>query len=129
MINNDKIIHHINDVREEINIQFSGEICEIYNFAAVHREPGHSDYEYFETNLLGAENICKWAENVNCKKLIFTSSISPYGVSEMIKDESSIPIPITAYGSSKLAAEKIHCTWQAKSNQNQSNSKQNLIKI
>lgn len=119
MIDNEKIIHHVNDVREEINIQLSGEICEIYNFAAVHREPGHIDFEYFETNLLGAENICKWAENVNCKKLIFTSSISPYGVSEMIKDESSIPIPITAYGSSKLAAEKIHCAWQAKSNQNQ----------
>jgi GlcNAc-P-P-Und epimerase len=119
MINNDKIIHHIHDVREKINIQLSGDICEIYNFAAVHREPGHIDFEYYETNLLGAENVCKWAEDVNCKKLIFTSSISPYGVSELSKDENSIPIPVTAYGSSKLAAEKIHCIWQAKSSENQ----------
>ena len=34
----------------------------IANFAAVHREPGHEDYEYFECNLLGAENVCDWAE-------------------------------------------------------------------
>lgn len=86
----------------------------IANFAAIHREPGHEDYEYFETNLLGAENVCKFANVIGCDNLIFTSSISPYGVSESVKDESTLPIPVTAYGSSKLAAEKIHQIWQAK---------------
>ena len=27
----------------------------IFNFAAVHRTPGHPDYAYFETNVLGAD--------------------------------------------------------------------------
>ncbi|MCF6179447.1 MAG: NAD(P)-dependent oxidoreductase [Geopsychrobacter sp.] len=84
----------------------------IVNFAAVHREPGHQDHEYFETNLSGAENVCHWAEQVACNKIIFTSSISPYGVSAHEKDETTIPVPVTAYGSSKLVAEKIHQTWQ-----------------
>ena len=30
----------------------------IFNFAAVHRTPGHPNYEYFETNIRGAEHIC-----------------------------------------------------------------------
>lgn len=86
----------------------------IANFAAIHREPGHQDFEYYETNLLGADNICQWAEKVGCNKIIFTSSISPYGPSEEAKNEQSLPVPTTAYGGSKLAAEKIHQIWQAR---------------
>jgi nucleoside-diphosphate-sugar epimerase len=45
--------------------------------------------------------------------MVFTSSISPYGPSDERKTETSLPIPETPYGSSKLAAEKIHMGWQA----------------
>ena len=90
----------------------------IANFAAIHREPGHEDVEYYKTNLLGAENVCAWAETVGCKNIIFTSSISPYGPSEEVKDEHSLPSPLTAYGGSKLAAEKIHQIWQARDDAN-----------
>lgn len=99
------------DVRKEIEIEVS-DIAVIANFAAVHREPGHEDWEYFETNLKGAENVCKWAEKAGCENIVFTSSISPYGPTESIKNEESLPVPQTAYGSSKLAAEKIHIGWQ-----------------
>ena len=34
----------------------------IFNFAAVHREPGHEREEYFDTNLAGAKNVCAFAE-------------------------------------------------------------------
>lgn len=103
------------DVRQPIGrMGIHGEISLVANFAAIHREPGHQDREYFETNLLGAENVCKFADQVGCPNIIFTSSISPYGVSEPVKDESTLPIPVTAYGSSKLVAEKIHQLWQAK---------------
>ncbi len=104
------------DVRKSIHFvpEQNSEIVLIANFAAIHREPGHLDSEYFETNLLGAENVSKFAEQVGCQNIIFTSSISPYGVSESIKDELTSPIPVTAYGSSKLLAEKIHQIWQVK---------------
>ena len=103
------------DVRRPIpSLAVEGSVVLVANFAAIHREPGHEDCEYFETNILGAENVCNFADVIGCKSIIFTSSISPYGVSESIKDESTLPIPVTAYGSSKLVAEKIHQIWQAK---------------
>ncbi|MFT4248555.1 MAG: NAD(P)-dependent oxidoreductase [Pseudomonas sp.] len=102
------------DVRGPITWRPSEKVGFIANFAAVHREPGHEDWEYFDTNLKGAENVTAWAEQVNCNYIAFTSSISPYGVSEEIKDESTLPVPVSAYGASKLAAEKIHQIWQAR---------------
>lgn len=101
------------DVRNEIGFTLHDDAQLIVNFAAVHREPGHEAGEYYETNLLGAENVCAWADKVGCQKIIFTSSIAPYGPSEATRDESSLPVPATAYGGSKLAAEKIHQIWQA----------------
>jgi nucleoside-diphosphate-sugar epimerase len=103
------------DVRYRIEEFCPAEVVSlIANFAAIHREPGHEDREYYETNMLGAENVVAWAEKVDCNQIIFTSSISPYGVSEDVKDELSLPIPTTAYGSSKLVAENIHRIWQAR---------------
>jgi nucleoside-diphosphate-sugar epimerase len=112
----EKLIYLKGDVRLDVPVSSfrDVEVSLIANFSAIHREPGHEDFEYFETNLVGAEKICNFAERVDCKNIIFTSSISPYGVSESIKDESTLPIPVTAYGSSKLVAEKIHQIWQAK---------------
>ncbi|WP_261997483.1 NAD(P)-dependent oxidoreductase [Stenotrophomonas sp. Ste96] len=101
------------DVREKIEFSPPEPVFLTANFAAVHREPGHLSAEYFETNLRGAENVCDWATRIECENLIFTSSISPYGVSELTKDETTLPVPVTAYGASKLVAEKIHNTWQA----------------
>jgi len=84
----------------------------IFNFAAVHRTPGHEDHEYFETNIRGAENVCAFAEKWGIKKMVFTSSIAPYGAAEELKEETTLPTPNTPYGISKLVAEKIHQAWQ-----------------
>jgi nucleoside-diphosphate-sugar epimerase len=101
-------------VKDEIK-SFEGDdnISLILNLAAIHREPGHFDWEYYETNLKGATNITKWADKIGCKDIIFASSISPYGLSEDIRDENSLTVPTSAYGGSKLVAEKIHQIWQS----------------
>jgi GlcNAc-P-P-Und epimerase len=101
------------DVRQPINWIPRETVGLIANFSAVHREPGHKNYEYYETNLMGAENVCRWAEKVKCDRVIFSSSIAPYGLSDDVLDEFSLPVPTTAYGGSKLVAEKIHQIWQA----------------
>jgi len=101
------------DVREAIAWRPLESVQFIANFAAVHREPGHDDREYFETNLYGAKNVVAWASELDCPNIVFTSSISPYGISEEVKDESTLTVPVTAYGSSKLVAEHIHRAWQA----------------
>jgi nucleoside-diphosphate-sugar epimerase len=107
-------IHYVHvDVRNKIDQSLLPKsVMLIANFAAVHREPGHENDEYYETNLYGAENVCAFADKVGCKKIIFTSSIAPYGPSETPKDERSLTAPTTAYGGSKLAAEKIHQIWR-----------------
>jgi GlcNAc-P-P-Und epimerase len=84
----------------------------IFNFAAVHRTPGHEDSDYFETNIRGAENVVDFAEKYGIKKIVFTSSIAPYGAAEQLKEETTLPTPNTAYGISKLVAEDIHKIWQ-----------------
>lgn len=101
------------DVRKPIvSKDLPTECSLVVNLAAVHREPGHEAYEYFETNLKGADEVCKWAEEIECERIIFTSSIAPYGPTELAKDEESLPTPVTAYGASKLVAEKTHIIWQ-----------------
>lgn len=101
-------------VKNEI-IDFDGDdnISLIINLAAIHREPGHKNWEYYETNLNGATNITSWADKIGCDHIIFSSSISPYGLSEDLRDENSLTVPTSPYGGSKLVAEKIHQIWQS----------------
>lgn len=87
----------------------------IFNFAAIHRTPGHPDRDYFETNVRGAENVCDFAEKYGIRKVVFTSSIAPYGAAEELKEETTLPTPNTAYGISKYVAEKVHIAWKAAS--------------
>ncbi len=83
----------------------------IFNFAAVHREPGHAPAEYFDTNLAGARNVCAAAEAMGCANVLFTSSISVYGPTTGATSENSPTYPKTPYGISKLCAEFIHEGW------------------
>jgi len=101
------------DVRQPLPLDALPHADMIFNLAAVHREPGHLAAEYYETNLSGAEHVCAYAAAVDCARIVFTSSISPYGTTEDRKDETSIPVPETPYGGSKLVAEKIHMAWRA----------------
>jgi nucleoside-diphosphate-sugar epimerase len=84
----------------------------MFNFAAVHREPGHAREEYFDTNLAGAKNVCAFAEQSGCQNIVFTSSIAVYGSLDKPKSETSLPYPTTPYGISKLCAELIHKGWR-----------------
>ncbi len=103
------------DVRQPlIHPDLPAQVDLIVNLAAVHREPGHKPEEYFATNIPGAENVCAWAEKIDCDRILFTSSIAVYGGNNEVKDEDSLTMPLTPYGISKLTAEKIHIAWQAK---------------
>lgn len=111
-----KVTYIYCDVRKPIHLEevTVTEDDVIFNFAAVHRTPGHSDHEYFETNILGTENVTAFAEKYGIRRIVFTSSIAPYGAAENLKEEITVPTPNTPYGISKLVAEKIHTIWQAK---------------
>lgn len=103
------------DVRDLSGLNSEGPIKAIYNLAAVHTTPGHPDHEYYETNVAGAAEVTAFARRCNVREIIFTSSISVYGPGEDAKTEQTPPAPVSAYGRSKLLAEKIHRTWQEES--------------
>ncbi|MAS24389.1 MAG: hypothetical protein CMI08_16285 [Oceanospirillaceae bacterium] len=105
------VVYQYMDVRDSLMLD-EDKVDLIFNFAAVHREPGHEAYEYFETNIKGADNVIAFAEDKHCSKIVFTSSIAPYGHADVARTEESQVVPYSPYGSSKLAAEKIHEGWQ-----------------
>lgn len=108
------ILYQRVDVRNPIEMQGEfGKDTLIFNFAAIHRTPGHPDHAYFETNIRGAENVCDFARKHCIEHIVFTSSIAPYGAAEDLKTEETLPTPNTPYGISKLVAEKIHREWVA----------------
>lgn len=115
-INKGKVVYIEIDVRKPINfdlVEIELNKSWIFNFAAVHREPGHEYSEYFDTNLPGALNINEFARKTGIKNIFFTSSIAPYGKSLYERTEASNLYPETAYGISKALAEEIHKTWLA----------------
>jgi nucleoside-diphosphate-sugar epimerase len=99
------------DVRERILLERSAPFDAVYNFAAVHRTPGHEPFEYYETNVRGALNVTQWCEDGGEKYIGFTSSIAVYGPTEDPKSETSPLAPNSEYGRSKLIAEEIHDKW------------------
>jgi nucleoside-diphosphate-sugar epimerase len=114
---------HVADL-PDIDVRNSFDILGVFdehtllvNLAATHRTPGHPDNDYFKTNILGAENCCKFASRHGIKNMLFMSSISPYGTSESLKTEETLPTPNTPYGISKLVAEHIHREWAAESSE------------
>ena len=105
-----RFIEH--DVRKPIAGELAALTAEwIFNFAAVHREPGHEPHEYYDTNLHGARNVCAFATATGCQNLYFTSSIASYGPTTGPTSEASPNYPKTPYGITKHAAELIHEAW------------------
>ena len=113
LLNKDKIKFINGDVRNKINFSFNPSASDvIFNFAAIHRTPGHPDFDYYETNIKGAMNIVDFAEQNHINMILFTSSIAVYGSSEDKKFENTMLTPNTPYGISKAIAESIHEKWQ-----------------
>ena len=104
--------HSFVDVRDNIEKSTPVSADVIVNLAAVHKTPGHPPQEYFETNILGAQNVCDFARENNINTIVFTSSIAVYGTYEEQKNEDTLPMPDIPYGISKLSAEYIHKQWQ-----------------
>lgn len=112
-VDQDQKSFHFNcDVRRPILEKSAKNTQTIFNLAAVHRTPGHLSEEYFETNILGAQNVCDFARENNINTIVFTSSIAVYGTYEEQKSEATLPMPDIPYGISKLNAEYIHKLWQ-----------------
>lgn len=87
----------------------------IFNFAAVRPEVTRGAREHYDTQLSGAEQVCAYAERVGCERLFFASSTAVYGRTRGPTDETAPVYPETADAITKLIAEVLYQTWQARS--------------
>lgn len=83
----------------------------IINLAAEHKDNVRPISLYYQVNVDGAKNICKAADSLNIKNIVFTSSVAVYGFVEKDTDESGEYAPFNHYGKSKLEAEKVYDAW------------------
>jgi nucleoside-diphosphate-sugar epimerase len=63
----------INDVRDLSGFDVEGEIDLIINLATFHKTPGHPAHAYYETNILGAIEVCKFARRKSFNNILFTA--------------------------------------------------------
>lgn len=112
-----RVIYNTHDVRQPIHRTIDGHFDIVFNLAAIHRTPGHLDWEYYDTNVAGALNCVAFCERNDIDQIFFTSSISVYGPSEAPLDETSPLNPNSAYGRSKMLAEQIQREWLERSPQ------------
>lgn len=82
----------------------------VMHFAAISlvgdamRDPG----TYWRVNVLGALNLIEAALAAECRNFVFSSTCATYGDQDgVVLDESSVQMPLNAYGKSKLAIEQM----------------------
>ena len=92
----------------------------VYNLAAIHRDDVKPVSRYEEVNVAGAMNVCAACERFGINRLVFTSSVAVYGNAPPDADESWTPAPVSAYGQSKLRAERVHRKWLSGDSANRS---------
>lgn len=85
----------------------------VFNLAAIHFDFGHEREEYFDTNENGMSVLLDVMSEMDVQQLVFTSSIAVYGDRSDEPDEETPPAPTSAYGESKLAAERRIDPWLA----------------
>ena len=63
--------------------------------------------EYTKVNIEGTQNLLELAQEINCKKFIFASSSSVYGVSPNVPwtENKNILMPVSPYASTKVSGE------------------------
>jgi nucleoside-diphosphate-sugar epimerase len=79
--------------------------------AAEHRDDVSPTALYYDVNVEGTHNVLKVMAEKNIEHIIFTSSVSVYGLNKNNPDELSSTDPFNHYGKSKLEAEKVLRRW------------------
>ncbi len=100
------------DVRDPAALERTCTGCSVmYNLAAEHRDNIRPRRLYFDVNVGGARTTCQVAEKLGVERMVFTSTVTVYGLSPREMDEEATPFPFNAYGRSKLEAENVYRSW------------------
>ena len=79
--------------------------------AAEHRDDVSPTSLYYDVNVEGTHNVLKIMTEKHINNIIFTSSVSVYGLNKNNPDELSDTFPFNHYGKSKLEAERLLRRW------------------
>lgn len=79
--------------------------------AAEHRDDVTPNSLYYDVNVEGTRNVLTIMNEKNIRNILFTSSVSVYGLNKHNPDESSLTDPFNHYGKSKFEAEEVLRTW------------------
>jgi nucleoside-diphosphate-sugar epimerase len=101
------------DIRQPLPESLDDQYDLVVNLAAIAKEPGYAESEYYLTNETGAGHVLDYMRRNGLKRLWFTSSMSTYGPSEDPCSEQAPQNPNTAYGGSKKNAEALHLKWRS----------------
>jgi len=110
-----RLVTNIVDINNQtaLNALHLEDIDTCVHLAALCKEPGFEWDQYFETNHVGTINMLDLCRKLNINKLLFTSTMMVYKADEERRHEYSITSPDTAYGTSKLLAEKEIEKWSS----------------
>ena len=97
----------IGDVRnlKSLARTISGDL--VVNLAAVHRDDVLDPNDYYQTNVIGAQNLSEICSEKKIKKIVFTSSVAVYGFAEPGTGEDGPINPFNEYGKTKFQAEEV----------------------
>ena len=100
------------DVRNTAKVREALRGCDaILHLAAAHHDFGIARETYFSVNEQGARVLVAEAAAAGVSNICFFSSVAVYGSAPEPRTEESPTAPVSAYGQSKLAAERVLLEW------------------
>lgn len=109
----ENVQHFKADVRdyEGLKQAFPEKVDYVILLAAEHRDDVSPTSLYYDVNVEGTHNVLKIMAEKGVEHIIFTSSVSVYGLNKKNPDELSGTDPFNHYGKSKLQAERVLRRW------------------
>ncbi len=128
ILKHDHRVLNIDKVRNSQHSDIAFKECDIRNYkklrqsipsntdfivllAAEHRDDVSPVSLYHEVNVEGTHNVLKIMNEKHIHNILFTSSVSVYGLNKNKPDEFSPADPFNHYGKSKLEAEEVLRRW------------------
>jgi nucleoside-diphosphate-sugar epimerase len=105
------LLGDVRDPRALRQALVGGRCDAVLHLAAAHHDSGIAPETYYDVNEGGARTLCGVLDELSIRDVCFLSTVAVYGDAPEPRREDTPVRPTTAYGKSKLAAERVFQTW------------------